>query len=63
MLDEQNIRRRFLIAAVTFAGLASAPIPVAVIGSGAAGNPTLTIVALAIHQADYIAEQMRPKKL
>jgi choline dehydrogenase-like flavoprotein len=27
--------------------------------SGAAGNPTLTIVTLAIRQADYIAEQMR----
>ncbi len=31
--------------------------------SSAAGNPTLTIVALAIRQADYIAEQMRQKKL
>jgi choline dehydrogenase-like flavoprotein len=27
--------------------------------SGAAANPTLTIVTLAIRQADYIAEQMR----
>ena len=30
--------------------------------SSAAGNPTLTIVALAIRQTDYIAEQMRQKK-
>jgi hypothetical protein len=36
MIDEQNNRRRFLVAAVTFAGLASAPIPVAVIRSSAA---------------------------
>jgi len=31
--------------------------------SSAAANPTLTIVALAIRQADYIAEQMRRKVL
>lgn len=32
-----------------------------VIPTSAAGNPTLTIVALAIRQADYIAEQMTRK--
>ncbi len=31
--------------------------------SGGAGNPTLTIVALAIRQAEYIAEQMRQNNL
>ena len=31
--------------------------------SGGAGNPTLTIVALAIRQAEYIAEQMRRNDL
>jgi len=31
---------------------------VVVVGSGAAANPTLTIVALAIRQADHIAERM-----
>ena len=28
--------------------------------TGAAANPTLTIVALAIRQAEYIARQLRP---
>ena len=31
--------------------------------TGAAENPTLTIVTLAIRQADYIAEQMNSKAL
>ena len=31
--------------------------------TGAAENPTLTIVALAIRQADYIAEQLSSKTL
>jgi choline dehydrogenase-like flavoprotein len=31
--------------------------------SSAAGNPTLTIVALAIRQADHIAERMHQKTL
>ena len=31
--------------------------------TGAAANPTLTIVALAIRQADYIAQQMAAAKI
>ncbi|MCH8560746.1 GMC family oxidoreductase [Nesterenkonia sp. DZ6] len=31
--------------------------------SGAAANPTLTIVALAIRQADYIAEELRAQRI
>ena len=31
--------------------------------TGAAENPTLTIVALAIRQADYIADQMAKKEI
>ena len=31
--------------------------------SSAAGNPTLTIVALAIRQADYMADQMQRREL
>jgi len=31
--------------------------------TGAAENPTLTIVALAIRQADYIADQMAKKNI
>jgi len=31
--------------------------------TGAAANPTLTIVALAIRQADHIAEQLSQRKL
>jgi choline dehydrogenase-like flavoprotein len=31
--------------------------------TGAAENPTLTIVSLAIRQADYIAEQMAKREL
>jgi choline dehydrogenase-like flavoprotein len=31
--------------------------------SGGAENPTLTIVALAIRQADYIAEQMKKRTI
>ncbi len=31
--------------------------------TGAAANPTLTIVALAIRQADHIAEQMQTRAL
>jgi choline dehydrogenase-like flavoprotein len=31
--------------------------------TGAAENPTLTIVTLAIRQADYIAEQMAKKTI
>ncbi|MBT6273751.1 MAG: GMC family oxidoreductase, partial [Chromatiales bacterium] len=31
--------------------------------TGAGENPTLTIVSLAIRQADYIAEQMTKKSL
>ncbi len=31
--------------------------------TGAAENPTLTIVALAIRQADYIADQMAKKAI
>jgi choline dehydrogenase-like flavoprotein len=31
--------------------------------SGAAENPTLTIVSLAIRQADYIADQMKSKSI
>ena len=31
--------------------------------TGGAENPTLTIVTLAIRQADYIAEQMRTKAI
>jgi choline dehydrogenase-like flavoprotein len=31
--------------------------------TGAAANPTLTIVALAIRQAEYIAEQLRSQSL
>jgi len=29
--------------------------------SSSAANPTLTIVALAIHQAEYIADQMKTR--
>ena len=31
--------------------------------TGAAANPTLTIVALAIRQAEYIAEQLRSQSI
>ena len=31
--------------------------------TGAAANPTLTIVALAIRQAEYIAEQLRSQAI
>ncbi len=31
--------------------------------TGGAENPTLTIVALAIRQADYIAEQMKKRAI
>lgn len=31
--------------------------------TGAAENPTLTIVALAIRQADYIADQMNKRAI
>ena len=34
-----------------------------VFSSSGAGNPTLTIVALAIRQADHIAERMSQKTL
>jgi len=34
-----------------------------VIPTSAAANPTLTIVALAIRQADYIAEQMKKRNI
>ena len=34
-----------------------------VIPTSGAANPTLTIVALAIRQADYIAEQMKKRNI
>jgi hypothetical protein len=49
MTEIPTERRRFLAAAITFFGVA--------------GNPTLTIVALAIRQAKHIAERMLRKTL
>ena len=60
MNDSQTTRRRFLLAALAFS-------TVTVTGSNwlrsAAANPTLTIVALAIRQADHIAERMTQRTL
>ena len=60
MNEPRPTRRRFLLAALAFS-------TAAVTGTtwlrGAAANPTLTIVALAIRQADHIAERMTQKTL
>lgn len=70
MNHPQQTRRRFLAAALTLVGAAAVhDIPNLFVSDGSlfstsgAANPTLTIVALAIRQAEHIAERMTRREL